>query len=71
MIHKAEFTEVYFLVFVELSRKIRTNSDIWIGTSLYYTGTDYVGNITIECNSEKKFREAIRLFNELLCSLDS
>lgn len=71
MIHKAEFTDVYFLVFVELSRKIRTNSDIWIGTSLYYTGTDYVGNITIECNSEKKFREAIRLFNELLCSLDS
>ena len=64
--NKAIFERVPMKVFVNLSNRIKEQSEIWSAVTLRYDGSDVCGTLTIECPicRLEEYKKALELFIE-------
>ena len=63
---KAIYECVPMEVFVNLSNRIKEQTELWAAVTLRYDGTDVCGTLTIECSMSRldEYKKTIELFIE-------
>ena len=64
--NKTIFERVPMEVFVNLSNRIKKQTEIWSAVTLRYDGTDVCGTLTIECPMSRldEYKKTLELFIE-------
>ena len=64
--NKAIYEHVPMKVFVNMSNRIKEQTEIWSAVTLRYNGTDVCGTLTIECPIVRldEYKNALELFIE-------
>ena len=64
--NKAIFEHVPMEVFVNLSNRIKEQTEMWSAVTLRYDGSDVCGTLTIECPISRlnEYKKTIELFIE-------
>ena len=62
--NKAIYEHVPMKVFVNLSNRIKEQSEIWSAVTLRYDGSDVCGTLTIECPMSRldEYKKTLELF---------
>ena len=64
--NKATYERVPMEVFVNMSNRIKEQSELWALVTLRYDGTDVCGTLTIECPMSRldEYKKTLELFIE-------